>query len=122
MSSLFSKDILELGKTAVYPANARTLATVVSAKTVEVKLEMIPGGIISGHVYNADGTPVTDALVRPCTSHIRKASKSSSRTFQKPRTIGANTAFTGFLPAITTLPSIRNSPAVLEGRARQCCR
>lgn len=53
-----------IGQNGSYPANARTLATVVSAKTVEVKLEMIPGGIISGHVYNADGTPVTDALVQ----------------------------------------------------------
>jgi hypothetical protein len=47
-----------------YPANARAQVMVVSANTVEVKLELIPGGAISGHVYNADGTPVTDALVQ----------------------------------------------------------
>jgi protocatechuate 3,4-dioxygenase beta subunit len=47
-----------------YPANARSQVMVVSAKTAEVKLELIPGGAISGHVYNADGTPVTDALVQ----------------------------------------------------------
>jgi hypothetical protein len=47
-----------------YPANARAQVMVVSAKAAEVKLEMIPGGAISGHVYNADGTPVTDAQVQ----------------------------------------------------------
>jgi uncharacterized protein (DUF2141 family) len=47
-----------------YPANARALVMVVSAKAVDVKLEMIPGSAISGHVLNADGTPVTDALVQ----------------------------------------------------------
>jgi len=47
-----------------YPANARAQVMVVSAKAAEVKLEMIPGGAISGHVYNADGSPVSDALVQ----------------------------------------------------------
>ena len=47
-----------------YPANARAQVTVVSAKTAEVKLEMVQGGVISGHVYNADGSPVSDALVQ----------------------------------------------------------
>jgi hypothetical protein len=47
-----------------YPGNARTQAIVASAKAVDVKLEMIPGGIISGHVYSADGTPVADAQVQ----------------------------------------------------------
>jgi hypothetical protein len=47
-----------------YPANARAQVTVISAKSVEVKLEMIPAGAISGRVVNADGSPVTDALVQ----------------------------------------------------------